>query len=114
MNMIPFTDIWDKLYIKWCKENLSCYGFVILFVLCSLDYKLAFCEDKISDSKIKGTLYLATLVVVELICHLYITAITMIIVFVSSQAGVSDNIEMFICSETFRSYRKNVTKNRIC
>ena len=54
-------------------------------MLCNADYKLAFCEDRISDSDMKSTLLLEILVLVELICQAHITATLVFVMFVSAE-----------------------------
>ena len=86
---------------------------LLLFVLCNVDYKLASCEEKISDSKMNGTLHLETLVLVELICHLHITATVMIVTLSCQRLEcLTDNAEMFVCSETLRGFRKKCNKKQ--
>ena len=90
-------------------------GLLLLFVFCNVGYKLAFHKEKISGSKMNRTLHLETLVLVELICHLHITATVMIMTFVLSGAGVSDiMLKCLYAVKPSEVLEKNVIKNRIC
>jgi len=55
----------------------------------------------------KSTLNLETLVLVELICHLYVTTTSVIVTLCCQRLEcLTDDVEMFVCTETFRNFRK--------